>query len=158
MTRGTLPKAYLRMSPNLDQHPDPLGMVLAMCAAGRQTDRGRFESRAVLERILGRRRTRAMLERHDLVVLPDGRLYLDGWDEWQEGDITVGERMRRLRSKPSQRRHHAVTQPSPDRIDASEALGVRRNGREEDDDSGLTAAPKSSRPPLVAVSPSGRPA
>lgn len=103
------PRAYLRMSPNLDQHPDPLGMVLAMCAAGRQTERGRFQCRSVAERVLGRKRTKEMIERHDIVVLADGRLYLEGWDEWQEGDITVKERMQRLRDRKRRQRDGSVT-------------------------------------------------
>jgi hypothetical protein len=35
----------------------------------------------------------------DLVLLEDGYVYLDGWDEWQEGDWKVGERVQRLRAR-----------------------------------------------------------
>lgn len=104
------PKAYLRMSPNLDQHPDPLAMVRAMCAANRQPKRGRFRDPIVLERTLGRKAYRLLVERGDVVPSKDTPgIYLEGWDEWQEGDHTVAERMRRLRKRS---RDATVTPPS----------------------------------------------
>ena len=101
------------MDPNLDQtHPDPGAMVRLLCAANRQPNRGRFKSRILAESILGRRSVATMLVRGDLVPDgPDGRLYADGWDEWQEGDWTVGERQRRIRAK----RHKVTVQTLPDR-------------------------------------------
>lgn len=102
-----LPRAYLRMSPNLDQHPDPMAMVLLLCAANRQPHRGRFRDKAVLARILGAGRLRRLMERRD-VVPRDGGWYVEGWDEWQEGDLTVGERQRRIRD----RKRDAVTAES----------------------------------------------
>lgn len=115
------PRAYLRMSPNLDQHPNPLAMVQAMCAASRQPERGRFREAVVLERTVGRKAYRLMVERGDVVPADPGPgVYLDGWDEWQEGDLTVGERMRRHRAKKAdkkQQRNAKVTPPaSPRRI------------------------------------------
>src|SRR5437773_2543798 len=98
MRHDGMPRAYLRVDPNIDQHPDPLGMLLLLCAAHRQPDRGRFRSRAILDRTLGRSRVTAMLRTGDLCALDDGRLYVPGWDEWQEGDLTVAERMRRMRA------------------------------------------------------------
>jgi len=117
-----LPKAYLRLDPNLDQtHPDPGAMVKLLCAAARQPQRGRFKSRAVLDNILGRASAKRALERHDVVPLPDGRLYVDGWDDWQEGDMTVAERQARIRARraggavePLASRDTGVTQPLPD--------------------------------------------
>jgi hypothetical protein len=160
------PRAYLRMSPNLDQHADPLGMVLLLCTANRQTDRGRFATRGVLNRAVGRRRAQEMVERGDVVLCTDGRFYVDGWDEWQEGDLTVAERMRLLRRRKAANRHPVTPVASPRRNDVTttanrdspplvstpSAIGVGVG------DKGLTATPKSGRPQLVAVSPVGEPA
>lgn len=147
MTRGQLPRAYLRISPNLDQHAEPLVMLLLICGANRQSRRGYFSSRAVIDRIVGRRAAERAIGRGDLVPAPDALngFYLDGWAEWQEGDITVGERMARLRDP--NRRNNGVTRPLPERIPPSEAsrrLGVevvspsgeptaRAQGREAED-------------------------
>lgn len=108
-----LPRAYLRMDPNIDQHPDPLAMVRLLCAAARQSKRGRFKDAATLIRILGRRTVAGLIDRADILSLEDGTIYVDGWDEWQEGDWTVAERMRRVRSKG---RDMTVTAPSLERI------------------------------------------
>lgn len=105
MSRDGLPRAYLRMSPDLDQHPDPLAMLKAMCSAARQPTRGRFREPRVLERIVGKRQFREMVQRGDLVPADPGPgVYLDGWDEWQEGDWTVAERMRRMRDRRKRKR------------------------------------------------------
>lgn len=100
MTKGNLPKAYLRLDPNIDHaHPDPGAMVRIICAANRQPHRGRFKNRSLLDAVLGRQLVKAALERGDLVALDDGRYFVPGWDEWQEGDWTVGERQRRIRER-----------------------------------------------------------
>jgi hypothetical protein len=99
MARGQLPKAYLRMSPNLDAHPDPGAMVILMCWANRQLPRGHFKTLDALRGALGVKRLKQCLDRGDLVRRRNGRYYLDGWDEWQEGDFTVGERVARLRNR-----------------------------------------------------------
>ena len=31
------------------------------------------------------------ITRGDVVFLEDGRLYVEGWDEWQEGDLTAAK-------------------------------------------------------------------
>ena len=119
MTRDGMPRAYLRIDPNIDQHPDPLAMVKAMCAAARQPNRGRFRDPRILERAVGRRQYREMVDRGD--VSPDGPgVYLEGWDEWQEGDLTVGERMRRMRLRRKGKAVSRVTEPpSPHRNDVT---------------------------------------
>lgn len=100
--RGQLPKAYLRIDPNLDStHPSPGDMVALMCAANRQPRRGYFKTTALAKRVLGPGLYKRSVDRGDLVMNGSG-MYVDGWAEWQEGDYTVGERMRRLRTK---RRH-----------------------------------------------------
>lgn len=121
MARGQLPKAYLRIDPNLDQHPEAEGMLFLICAAARQARRGYF-TRAVVDRILGRKRAdrfvapRGQGKTPDLIEVEDGSLYLAGWDEWNEGDLTVGERMKRVRDRRAgYSRNEDVTQPFPGR-------------------------------------------
>lgn len=126
MSRDGLPRAYLRMSPDLDQHPDPLAMVKAMCSAARQPTRGRFREPRVLERVVGKRQYREMVQRGDLVPADPGPgVYLDGWDEWQEGDWTVAERMRRMRDRRKRKRavSPVTVPPSPDRNDVTTDAG-----------------------------------
>lgn len=110
--RDGLPRAYLRMDPNLDQHPDPDGMMRLMCAAARQPIRGHFKFRSTIVDILGEPRVRAMIRRDDIVKTADGGWYLDGWDEWQEGDLTVAERMRRMRARRTAQRNAVTKRPS----------------------------------------------
>lgn len=101
MTRekGALPKAYLRIDPNVDQtHPSVGEFVKVLCAANRQPTRGRFKNEAVLAAAVGRGIAKRSLERRDVVVEQD-RLVVKGWDEWQEGDHTVAERMSRIRAR-----------------------------------------------------------
>jgi hypothetical protein len=135
VARGVLPKAYLRISPDLDQHEDPLVMVILICAANRQPRRGRFKSTAIVERLVGRKRFRECVVRGDLIH--EGTAwYLDGWDEWQEGDHTVGDRMARLRARRGVGSNRELS-AYPDRIPASEAsrrLGVRRLGASSNED------------------------
>jgi hypothetical protein len=111
----TLPRAYLRMSPNLDQHPDPGGMVMLLCAANRQPQRGFFRDKAVLVRALGAARFRRFAARGDVQEV-DGGWYVEGWEEWQEGDLTVGERQRRIRER---KRDAAVTKSQSDNADVT---------------------------------------
>jgi len=157
MTRGQLPKAYLRLDPNVDQqHPDNLAdFIRLLCAGARQSHRGRFSSRAILESLFGKAAVRRFYDRGDVAQLADGRVEIPGWDLWQEGDFTVGERMQRLRSKtstthqdPSQYRNNAVTEPSPDSISPSEAsrrLGVKAS------DVPTSPPPKQSKPSAKPV-------
>ena len=100
MPRGQLPKAYLRVDPNIDQvHPDPGAMIGLLCVANRQPHRGRFRDRSLLEKLLGKRLVQRLYERGDVYDLPDGRVLVPGWDEWQEGDHTVADRQRRIRRR-----------------------------------------------------------
>jgi hypothetical protein len=110
-------RAYLRLDPGFDErkagYPDGpyAALVACFCLAEYQPQRGRFRSESYLKALLGRRGRHLtyLIEHSDVVALEDGRLYVDGWDEWQEGDRTVQERVERVRAKRA-------------------AAGLRRNG------------------------------
>lgn len=96
---GQLPKAYLRIDPNLDStHPAPGDMVALLCAANRQPHRGVFKTKEVAQMALGRTLFAKSVQRGDLHLNGVGWV-VDGWDIWQEGDLTVGQRMRAYRAR-----------------------------------------------------------
>lgn len=117
--KGSLPKAYLRIDPNLGvTHEAPGEFVRLLSAAYAQPRRGRFKNIGVLRAAVGRRAADRGVDRHDVVGhgseedcreesggVPEfcsgdlPHLYLRGWDLWQEGDLTVGERAARIRAK-----------------------------------------------------------
>lgn len=100
-------RAYIRLDPAFDErkadYPDgPYAALIAcFCTAELQPLRGSFRSLAYLKVLLGKRgrHVKYLVDHGDLIVLPDGRVYVDGWTEWQEGDWRVGERMARLRHR-----------------------------------------------------------
>jgi len=161
--KGQLPKAYLRLDPNIDRtHEAPSEMLLLICEANRQPRRGRFKNVTVLRRVLGPSKARRAMNRHDVITLRehdpedcpldscDGgadaepeMLYLDGWDQWQEGDITVGERQRRIRGRPRSR--NGVTPPSRPRNDRSVTPPLHNR-----------AAPSEAPAPEATTPPAGR--
>jgi hypothetical protein len=87
--------------------------VMLLSQAEQQPQRGRFRSlvelRAAMDCMVEKAGKAAgmskfvpfLLERGDVVKLADGRYYVDGWDEWQEGNWQVAERMRRVRERKS---------------------------------------------------------
>jgi len=102
-------RAYLRLDPAffdrkvIDQKYPPaaaIALVGVLCHAEHQPKRGRFRDARVLKALLGplAKWIPFLIEHHDLIV-KKGELYVDGWDEWQEGDWKVGERVRRIRSR-----------------------------------------------------------
>jgi hypothetical protein len=107
-------KAYLRFDPLTDERKAGYtdGQFRAffnvVCAASRQNPRGRFRNAAQLRGLLGRhaRYLQFLITEGDVVSQKDGTLYVVGWDEWQEGDLTVASRMAALRNR---RRNGAVT-------------------------------------------------
>ena len=156
MPRDGMPRAYLRIDPNIDQTiPDLDTFIRLMCAAARQPERGRFRDRSLLNHMIGRAKVAQAMTRGDVVTLGDGRLYVQGWDEWQEGDYTVTERMKRMRSRRAASRNGrdaVVTPPaSPHRNDvttdavSSTSIGTSSTGDGVGDDSPPNPPPSGGR-------------
>jgi hypothetical protein len=102
-------RAYLRLDPAffdrkvIDQKYPPgaaIALIGALCHAEHQPQRGRFRDVRVLKALLGplAKWIPFLIEHRDIVVRK-GVLYVDGWDEWQEGDWKVGERVKRIRNR-----------------------------------------------------------
>jgi 5-methylcytosine-specific restriction endonuclease McrA len=100
--------------------PAQLGAFLKIqLVAGRQTNRGTFRSVAALKAMLPTayaRHVDFLVDEGDLIVGTDGSVYVDGWKEWQEGDLTVRDRMRALRGRRSEDR--SERRPMPREISA----------------------------------------
>lgn len=99
-------RAYLRLDPKLRRqkwdYPDGAfrAFVEMLCASESQPVRGRFESRELVKAMLGpRRRWIGYLLEHGDLGQEGEEFVVIGWQDWQEGDITVPERMARLRAK-----------------------------------------------------------
>ena len=108
-------RAYHRVDPLMDERkshysPAQFGAFLKVqLVAGRQKVRGRFRSIAHLRGAMPApylRYVDFLISEGDLDVCPDGSVYVDGWQEWQEGDLTVKDRMAALRNR---RRNNGVT-------------------------------------------------
>lgn len=109
----TLPDLYERKAFGTDKHPPYPPVALAcfmgvLCFAEQQPERGRFKSSRVLVALLegphGKGRMIAkqlpfLVARGDVIEQPDGSLYVEGWDELQEGNWQVAERMQRYRDR-----------------------------------------------------------
>ena len=130
-------RAYHRVDPLMDERkshysPAQFGTFMKVqLAAGRQSRPGYFRSTAALRSALPAsyaRHVDFLVSQGDLVER-DGMIYVDGWKEWQEGDLTVADRMKALRNR---RRNASVTptvtdgvsQPSPAAIRSSVGIGV----------------------------------
>jgi hypothetical protein len=127
-------RAYIRIDPHLAERKLGQGYTPAQFAcyvsllnlAEQQPERGRFKTWAVLRAMLDSMGPKLsahlafLVERVDLVEQADGSWYVVGWDEWQEGDWQVAERMQRVR------RHR--------RADAADRNGGYGADRNEGDD------------------------
>lgn len=132
-------RAYVRVDPAFYerklQQGYPVGAIGALigciCMAEVQTQRGRFRDVIVLKALLGKdggKWVPLLVERGDLTVEPNGRVYVDGWDEWQEGDWQVKERMERVRNrKRANGSEPTVTDVTPP-TDTSRPGGAGRGG------------------------------
>jgi hypothetical protein len=114
-------RAYHRVDPLMDERkshysPAQLGAFLKVqLVAGRQAQPGQFRSLQALRDALPKpysRHVDFLVAERDLIVQRDGIVVVDGWKEWQEGDLTVAERMKRLRER---KKAAAEPDPSPDR-------------------------------------------
>lgn len=140
--------------------PAQLGAFLKVqLVAGRQSHRGHFRSVAALRALLPGayvRHVDFLIAEGDLEISPDGKVYVDGWDQWQEGDLTVRDRMAALRN-----RHRnatvtgtvtpTVTEPSPTATRSSVGVGISSKRINETVDSHDAR-------PLSLVDPVGKPA
>jgi hypothetical protein len=146
---GSVTRAYIRLDPAFDERKDhyPDGayraLVACLCMAESQVARGRFRNLDYLKRLLGKRGRWVgyLMDNGDLVALEDGRVYVDGWDEWQEGDVTVGERMQRLRKRRQRNGSYGAGYGSPLSTRESKTVsGGRGVAIAVSRDSGLPAA------------------
>lgn len=111
-------RAYIRTDPGMFMHKAveqryPIAAFAVfqavLCLAEEQPHRGRFRSERLLRLHLDDptdgvhlgwgKWVKYLIEHGDLTRQSDGSLYVDGWDDWQEGDVTVNERMSRLRDR-----------------------------------------------------------
>lgn len=137
-------RAYLRYSPRafhekvvVDGYPPGAYAAFnaVLCLAEEQPERGRFRSEKLLRLMLDEpedgvrigwgKWVRYLIDHGDLMRQDRGSLYVVGWDEWQEGDVTVAERMTRLRAKKSH--------------------GADRNGSGESDTPSIVTVPSERR-------------
>lgn len=123
-------RAYLRLDPKLRRqkwdYPDGAfrAFVELLCASESQPLRGRFESKALLKALLGPRgRWIGYLLEHGDLAMDGDELTVVGWEDWQEGDVTVPERMARMRAKKAGRTP-PVTDPDTPSVTAEDTSPV----------------------------------
>lgn len=91
--------AYIKVPVEIVQtHEDPGEWCELMCYGAMQPEHGHFATRGVMDTLLGRARARRCVDRGDVQALPDGRWLITDWD-FQEGDRTVTDRMKRYRDR-----------------------------------------------------------
>lgn len=83
-------------------HAAPGEWAELQCYGALQPERGTFAGRAVMNKVLGKGKARRCVERGDVEELPDGRWRIVDWD-FQEGDHTVNERMKKWRAQRGSR-------------------------------------------------------
>lgn len=147
-------RAYIRLDPEFadrkEDYPDGAfaSLIALFCAAAVHSRQGTFKSEKLVRVILGRRARwlKYLLEHSDVRRLDDGSLYIDGWEEWQEGNWKVAERMQRVRSKRNKGRH---INRNKDRNSTSD----KDNDYDKDNDGLGVTAPENAPMPLLALAP-----
>jgi hypothetical protein len=143
-------RAYLRLDPHLfdrkvvDQGY-PAGAIAAyvaiICLGDEQPKRGRFRSERMLRLLMDEPRggvalrwgkwVSYLMSHGDLTRLPDGQVYIDGWDEWQEGDVTVQDRMQRLRDRRKRNRESGPVTTGTVTLNVTPAVNIPSERRAE---------------------------
>ena len=93
-------RAYMRLDPAIidrkGSYPDGAfrAYIECLCLAEQQPKRGTVRHSKLLRVLLDKRARWIgyLIDHGDLIGQPDGSLYVDGWDEWQEGDWKVKAR------------------------------------------------------------------
>src|ERR1700694_3018096 len=138
-------RAYLRLDPQLVEKtltarytPSQVcTFVMLLTQAEHQPKRGRFRTLGLLREALDAAAERAgkgarlsqhlsfLIDQGDVVQTEQG-WYVDGWDEWQEGDWKVAERVTRIRARQRAARVTAptVTTATPNGVTPDTAPGV----------------------------------
>ena len=128
-------RAYIRVDPGFYENKViedgyPLAAIGALvgclCLAEMQPTRGRFRDTVVLRALLGpaAKWVPYLIDHGDLILMDSGSIYVDGWDEWQEGDVTVKERMQRIRNRKADRNIDRNSLVSTGRGGAESASGA----------------------------------
>lgn len=152
-------RAYLRLDPQLADkkigYPDGAfrAFVEVLCWSEQQHPRGVFRSRKLLAVLLEKRARwiNYLIEQGDLIEVPTGQLIVDGWQEWQEGDWKVHERVERIRNRQRRERTSGtVTGDTPATVtpDTEPTVytppsggGKRSSGEQEAEAGGRSPAP-----------------
>lgn len=131
-------RAYHRVDPLMDERkshysPAEFGAFMKVqLVAGRQSTPGQFRSLQALRDALPKayaRHVDFLVTERDLLVRKSGVVVVDGWKEWQEGDLTVAERMKRLRERKKADAEDAEASPEP---------SPERNADRNDERNGVT--------------------
>jgi hypothetical protein len=137
-------RAYLRVAPEMFERkleqgytPAQIGAFIAvLCLADSQPRRGWFRDETVLRALLTppfARYLPFLMQQKDL-VRHGKSLYVDGWTEWQDGDFTVAERMKRLRERQKSTEDvttitpPVVTEVTPPNVTPRQTDSVRGGG------------------------------
>lgn len=153
----TLPDLYERKAFGTDTHPPYPAAAVAcfigvLCFAEQQPERGRFKSQRLVKALLEGPRGEGtaiarmipfLIAQGDLIERPDGSLYVDGWDELQEGDWQAAERVQRHRARNAAVTVATVTDVTVATVNTPSELGrLAVSGRRLADSGGGDVTPR----------------